>query len=66
MTTTASWRIRPVASPDLEPWVDLRHALWPDQPRDELAAEARAYLAGHGVMLETVLVAVDETDAPNY
>jgi methyltransferase (TIGR00027 family) len=47
----------------VERWVDLRHALWPDQPRDELAAEARAYLAGHGFMLETVLVAVDETTA---
>jgi aminoglycoside 6'-N-acetyltransferase I len=54
--------VRPVTSADLERWADLRHALWPDQPRHELAAEARAFLDGHGFMLEVVLVAVDPAD----
>lgn len=53
--------IRPVERADADRWIDLRLALWPDQPRDELAAEAHAYLDGRGFMLETVLVAVDET-----
>jgi aminoglycoside 6'-N-acetyltransferase I len=50
--------VRPVTRADLDRWVDLRCALWPDQPRSELAAEAGAYLDGRGFMLETVLVAV--------
>jgi methyltransferase (TIGR00027 family) len=53
--------VRPVTSADAERWSDLRAALWPDQPRAELAAEARAYLDGRGFMLETVLVAVHDT-----
>jgi aminoglycoside 6'-N-acetyltransferase I len=57
VTTTVM--VRPVAPPDAERWIDLRHALWFDQPREELAAEARAYLDGRGFMLEAVLVAVD-------
>lgn len=58
----ASVVVRPVVSADAERWSDLRLALWPDQPRAELAAEARAYFDGRGFMLETVLVAVDPTD----
>jgi aminoglycoside 6'-N-acetyltransferase I len=50
--------VRPVTPADAERWIDLRHALWPDQPRDELAAEAYAYFAGRGFMLEIVLAAV--------
>ena len=52
-------QIRPAERRDAEHWIDLRHALWPDQPRDELAAEAYAYLNGRGFMLETVLIAID-------
>src|SRR5262245_2982630 len=48
IVTTAPWRIRPVEAGDVERWIDLRHALWPDAPRDELAGEARAYLDGRG------------------
>jgi aminoglycoside 6'-N-acetyltransferase I len=59
---TRSFRVRPLATADLERWADLRHALWPDQPREELAAEARAFLDGRGSMLEAVLVAVDLAD----
>jgi aminoglycoside 6'-N-acetyltransferase I len=59
VTTTSSWRIRAVETGDVERWIDLRHALWPDEPREELAAEARAYLNGRGFMLECVLAAVD-------
>ncbi len=53
-------RIRPVVRAEFERWVDLRSALWPDQPRAELAAEAAAHLDGRGFMLEAVLVAVTE------
>ena len=60
MTT---WHVRPVESGDAERWIDLRHALWPDAARDELSAEARAYLAGGGFMLERVLVVVDSAGA---
>src|SRR3954462_6587504 len=55
-------RVRAVTPADLERWADLRQALWADQPRNELAAEAGAYLDGRGFMLEAVFVAVDETD----
>ena len=53
--------VRAAAARDADRWIDLRHALWADQPRDELAAEARAYLEGRGFMLDTVLLAVDPT-----
>ena len=51
--------VRPVTPADAARWIDHRHALWPDATRDELAAEAQAYLDGRGFMLELVLVAVD-------
>jgi len=63
LTSNTSYGIRRVERRDAGGWIDLRHALWPDQPREELAAEAHAYLDGRGFMLETVLVAVDETNA---
>lgn len=53
--------VRAAAAGDAERWIDLRHALWPDHPRDELAAEARAYLEGRGFMLEMVFLAIDPT-----
>jgi aminoglycoside 6'-N-acetyltransferase I len=59
VVTRALIDVRPVAAPDADHWIDLRHALWPDQPRSELAAEAHAYFEGRGFMLDTVLVAVD-------
>jgi aminoglycoside 6'-N-acetyltransferase I len=59
VTATSSWRIRPVDAGDVERWIDLRYALWPSEPREELAAEARAYLDGRGFMLACVLVADD-------
>jgi aminoglycoside 6'-N-acetyltransferase I len=59
---STAFHVRPVHPADLPRWADFRHALWPDQPRDELAAEAEAYLAGRGFMLETVLVAADHRD----
>jgi aminoglycoside 6'-N-acetyltransferase I len=52
--------VRPAAPADAERWIDLRLALWPHEPRAELAAAAYAYLQGRGFMLEIVLVAVDE------
>ena len=59
----AAFTVRPVTPADAERWIDLRHALWPDASRDELGAEARAYLDGRGFMLEQVLVAIDGTQA---
>jgi len=53
--------VRPVTPPDAERWIELRHALWPDATRNELGAEARAYLDGRGFMLEQVIVAVDDS-----
>jgi len=60
---TTTWRVRPIDARDVDRWIDLRCALWPDQPRHELAAEARAYLEGRGFMLERVLVAIDPEGA---
>jgi aminoglycoside 6'-N-acetyltransferase I len=53
--------VRPVTAGDRSRWIDFRCALWPDAPRHELAAEADAFLAGSGFMLEAVLVACDAT-----
>src|SRR5262249_55046943 len=51
--------VRPVTSADRDRWTAMRHALWPEADRDELAVEADAYLRGEGFMLEAVLVAED-------
>jgi aminoglycoside 6'-N-acetyltransferase I len=50
-------RVRPARASDAHAWADLRHALWPDQPRDELAAEAEAFLRGGEPRLHAVLLA---------
>jgi len=55
--------VRPVSAADRDRWAAMRHALWPDADREELAAEADAYLSGKGFLLETVLVAVAADDA---
>ena len=55
--------VRAVAPADLERWVDLRHGLWPDQPRAELAAEVAAFFGGTALMLAAVLIAVDPAGA---
>jgi aminoglycoside 6'-N-acetyltransferase I len=51
--------VRPVAATDRDRWVECRCALWPGEPPDVLGAEADAFLAGSGFMLETVLVACE-------
>jgi aminoglycoside 6'-N-acetyltransferase I len=35
-------QVRPLDRGEIASWVDLRAALWPDQPRDELESEGRA------------------------
>jgi aminoglycoside 6'-N-acetyltransferase I len=35
-------QIRPLARADIADWVELRAALWTDQPREELESEGRA------------------------
>jgi len=49
--------VRPLVVADRDRWVEMRRSLWPDAARDELGAEADAYLRGAGFMLEAVLVA---------
>jgi aminoglycoside 6'-N-acetyltransferase I len=39
--------IRPAQREDLQPWVALRHALWPDDDLPFLRAEAEKILASH-------------------
>jgi aminoglycoside 6'-N-acetyltransferase I len=51
--------VRPARAADLPQWVSLRQALWPLESADELAAEARKFLAGNGFMLEAVLLAAE-------
>jgi aminoglycoside 6'-N-acetyltransferase I len=50
-------RVRPAQESDARRWAELRHALWPDQTLEELAAEADAFLRGAEPRLQAVLVA---------
>jgi len=61
-----AWSVRPAETGDPDRWSDLRAALWPDAPRDELRREAQAYLDGRGFMLEAVFVAADHTGAIGF
>lgn len=54
-----SVHVRPVAPVELDRWVDMRGALWPDESRDELVTSASRYLQGERGLLEAVLVAED-------
>jgi aminoglycoside 6'-N-acetyltransferase I len=38
-------KVRALVASDIRQWVELRAALWPDQPRGELELEGRAALA---------------------
>lgn len=50
-------RVRPAQPSDARRWAELRHALWPDQPLEELAAEADAFVRGAEPRLQAVLLA---------
>jgi aminoglycoside 6'-N-acetyltransferase I len=50
-------RVRHARPSDARSWAELRHALWPDQPLDELGTEAEAFLEGNEPRLEAVLLA---------
>ncbi|MET0231654.1 MAG: GNAT family N-acetyltransferase [Rhodanobacteraceae bacterium] len=50
--------VREIVASDIPQWADLRAALWPDQPRDELEADGRAALA----MDPPLIVFVAEVD----
>jgi aminoglycoside 6'-N-acetyltransferase I len=52
-----SFQIRPATPGDARAWSSLRHALWPDAPRDELTAEAEAFFRGGDPQLHAVLLA---------
>jgi aminoglycoside 6'-N-acetyltransferase I len=49
-------RVRPASAADIDAWVTMRLALWPDADLDELRAEALAWDAGTGI----ALIAVDD------
>ena len=46
--------IRPLQPHERERWIELRHALWPDEPIERIRAEAAAY---NTLLRETVFVA---------
>jgi len=46
MTDSERPNIRPVERSDRSAWLTLRHALWPDEPISEQAAEVDSFLAG--------------------
>ena len=50
-------QIRPLDRVDIAAWVELRAALWPDQPREELESEGRAAIEAASPLV--VFVAVD-------
>jgi aminoglycoside 6'-N-acetyltransferase I len=54
-------RVRHARSSDAGAWAELRHALWPDQPLEELATEAEAFLRGIEPRLQAVLLADEPT-----
>jgi aminoglycoside 6'-N-acetyltransferase I len=51
------FRVRPARPADLSSWSELRSALWPDQPAEELIQEAEAFFRGENRLLELVLLA---------
>jgi aminoglycoside 6'-N-acetyltransferase I len=50
-------RVRHARPSDARAWTELRHALWPDQPLEDLGTEAEAFLQGNEPRLQAVLVA---------
>ena len=50
-------QIHSLDRPDIASWVDLRAALWPEQPRDELESEGRAAIEAESPLV--VFVADD-------
>ena len=53
--------IRAVCRDDLDGWVALRHALWPDQSLESLRHEGQRFFDAALPTLEAVLVAHDQT-----
>jgi aminoglycoside 6'-N-acetyltransferase I len=52
-----SFQVRPVTRADAPAWSSLRHALWPDASREELANEAEAFFGAGDPQLSAVLLA---------
>lgn len=50
--------VRPVGAPDLDGWIGLRAALWPEESRAQLADSAVRFFKRPEPTLEAVLVAV--------
>ena len=56
------WRIRPVTQADAESWLEMRCALWPDDPDGHRNAIARFWVGDRREPAE-VLIAVDDSAA---
>ncbi len=62
-----SVNIRPLQSHEHERWIELRRALWPEEPVEQVRAEARDYFSAAGGVIDglaaAVIVAEAEDDA---
>ena len=56
-TADTGIRIRHARPDDARGWATLRHALWPDQPLQELVEEAETFFSTDDARLASVLVA---------
>lgn len=54
------FEVRPVRPIDLSRWIEMRSGLWPEEPAEDLAAEAAAFLDDGAAHLVEVLVAEDQ------
>jgi len=61
--------IRPVEPADAPTWIQMRHALWPEQSVEDLTPDVQRFLAepskGLGTMPEGVLIAIDADMTPS-
>jgi aminoglycoside 6'-N-acetyltransferase I len=56
--------VRPLNPAEFSRWIDMRAALWPDQPREQLEREGRDALAGSHPMV--VFVAAEGTELAGF
>lgn len=56
--------VRPATPADADAWARMRHALWPDQPLADLAAEVARYFSVGVRTMPMALIAVDDRGEP--
>ncbi len=56
--------VRAVERRDLDAWIGMRLALWPDQQRAGLESDAKALLNGASQWVAAAFIAVDRNEAP--